>query len=119
MKTSKIFLHFFSFFFFLIFLVSCSNDPLFKLLDSKKTGVNFNNKIELTAAYNPINLEFIYNGGGVAVGDFDLNGLPDLYFTGNMVSNELYLNKGKLQFENCTKIAGVGTNNFGLLLPLL
>ena len=112
MKTSKIFLHFFSFFFFLIFLVSCSNDPLFKLLDSKKTGVNFNNKIELTAAYNPINLEFIYNGGGVAVGDFDLNGLPDLYFTGNMVSNELYLNKGKLQFENCTKIAGVGTNNF-------
>ncbi len=83
----------------LFLLLSCSKDQtLFKLLDSKKTGITFNNLITETDEFNILTEEYIFNGGGIAVSDFNNDGLPDLFFTGNMVSNELYLNQGNLTF---------------------
>jgi len=92
-----------SFFFF-----SCKQKPkLFQLIPSEHSGINFNNKIIESDSINPIDATNMYNGGGVGVGDFNNDGLQDIYFTGNMVSNRLYLNKGNLQFEDITKNAGV------------
>src|SRR5215211_8335259 len=85
-----------------IFFSSCKKGPLFKLTDSSKTGITFNNKIIETDSLNPIDVTNIYNGGGVGVGDFNNDGLQDVYFTGNMVSNKLYLNKGNMKFEDVT-----------------
>src|SRR6266487_4938874 len=65
------------------------------------------NKIEENDSLNPIDVTNIYNGGGVGVGDFNNDGLQDLYFTGNLVSNKLYLNKSNLKFQDVTKEAGV------------
>jgi hypothetical protein len=98
-------------FFSLIFLNSCKNNPtLFKFIPAEYSGVDFNNKIVENDTLNPIDVTNIYNGGGVGVGDFNNDGLQDLYFTGNVVSNKLYLNKGKLKFQDITKEAGVDGN---------
>jgi hypothetical protein len=75
---------------------------------SSKTGIHFNNKIVENDSINPIDLTNIYNGGGVGVADFNNDGLQDLYFTGNLVANQLYLNKGNFEFQDVTKKAGVG-----------
>lgn len=80
---------------------------MFKKLDAKKTGLNFKNEIIENDSINPIDLEFLYNGGGVAVGDFNRDSLPDLYFTASTTSNKLYLNKGDFSFEDITTTAGV------------
>ena len=98
----------------LIFLIqSCSKqNKLFVLLKSEKTGVEFNNKITETDDFNILTDEYIFNGGGVALADFNRDGLPDLFFTGNMVSNELYLNKGYLKFENVTDSAKLNSTGF-------
>ena len=73
----------------------CKNEKtLFVLLDSKKTGIDFNNQITETDSLTIFNSEFIYNGGGVGIGDLNGDGLQDIYFTGNQVENKLYLNKG-------------------------
>lgn len=88
---------------------SCKrNTKLFQLVSSGHSGIDFNNKIVENDSVNPINLINIYNGGGVGIGDFNNDGLQDIYFTGNMVSNKLYLNKGEMQFEDVTDHAGVG-----------
>ncbi len=90
------------------FLLSCnSNSTLFNKLSSDATGITFTNVITENDSINPIDLEFLYNGGGVAVGDFNNDGLPDLYFTASTTSNKLYLNKGNLQFEDVTAKAAV------------
>lgn len=87
---------------------SCkTNNSLFHLVSSDKSGIHFNNKIVENDSINPIDLTNIYNGGGVGIGDFNNDGLQDIYFTGNLVSNKLYLNKGKLKFQDITKEAGV------------
>src|SRR5688572_4615415 len=91
---------------------SCSNNSVFRLRNSSETGITFNNKIVEDSAVNPIHLEFIYNGSGVAVGDFNKDGLPDLYFTGSRVQNELYLNKGNLKFNNVTAESGTGGGKY-------
>ena len=77
----------------------------FELLDSNYTGVNFTNSITETKEQNYYNFEYVYNGGGVAIGDINGDGLPDLFFTGNSTSDKLYLNKGNLQFEDITATA--------------
>ncbi|MEJ7766354.1 MAG: VCBS repeat-containing protein [Chitinophagaceae bacterium] len=82
--------------------------PLFKLLPSSQTGINFTNTITETDKLNILNEAYIYNGGGVGLGDFNNDGLVDVYFAANMVSNKLYLNKGSLRFEDITDSAGVG-----------
>ena len=91
-----------------LLLFSCKNKTtLFKKLPSSHTGITFNNVVKENDSINPIDLEFLYNGGGVAVGDFNNDGLPDLYFTASTTSNKLYINKGNLQFEDVTAKAGV------------
>ncbi|MEO6357354.1 MAG: VCBS repeat-containing protein [Ferruginibacter sp.] len=92
----------------MIFLPSCKNKhTLFTKIPSSKSGITFNNKLVENDSINPLDLEFLYNGGGVAAGDFNNDGLPDLYFTASTTSNKLYLNKGGLKFTDITTEAGV------------
>ena len=86
--------------------------PLFKLLSPNETGVNFANTITTTDSLNVQTDSYVYNGAGVAVGDIDNDGLPDIFFTGNMVSSRLYLNKGAMRFEDITERAGVVTKRW-------
>ena len=82
-------------------------NTLFNQVTAEKSGIHFINIIEDNDSLNILDVENIYNGGGVGVGDFNNDGLQDLYFTGNTVSNKLYLNKGDLKFEDVTDAAGV------------
>ncbi|HET9385170.1 MAG TPA: VCBS repeat-containing protein, partial [Gemmatimonadales bacterium] len=84
--------------------------PLFTLLSARHTGVGFANTIRTDDSINVQNHVYIYNGAGVASGDIDNDGLPDLFFSGNMVSSRLYLNKGDMRFEDITESAGVQTS---------
>ncbi|MBN3521860.1 VCBS repeat-containing protein [Algoriphagus lutimaris] len=107
----------FSFFGILFFsfygFVSCKEkDSLFELKDPEATGIYFNNEIVETDSFNILTDEYIFNGGGIAVADFDQNGLPDLFFTGNQVSNKLYLNQGEFKFEDVSSEAGIEAPNF-------
>ncbi len=83
------------------------SDTLFTKLASNETGIDFNNKLTETHTYNYFTYPYMYLGGGVAVGDVNNDGLEDLFFTGNMVENKLYLNKGNMQFEDITESAGL------------
>jgi len=80
---------------------------LFELLPPQRTGVTFANRLPDDTAFNILNYMYYYDGGGVAVGDVNNDGLPDLYFTSNVGSNRLYLNKGDYRFEDVTERAGV------------
>lgn len=97
-------------------LFSCK-DPtpisLFRLIPSAESGISFSNTLTENDTVNIIQYLYCYNGGGVAVGDLNRDGLPDLYFSSNQESNRLYLNQGNLQFEDITASAGVaGTGNW-------
>ena len=81
---------------------------LFKQLDSSITGINFRNDIIEDEYTNAIVYEYTYNGGGVAIGDVNNDGLDDIFFTANQQSNRLYLNKGNLKFEDITAASGTG-----------
>jgi len=100
----------------LISLLVCSCDkgqsdfvqtPLFSLLDEKQTHIGFLNQVEYTEEYNTYTYRNFYNGAGVGLGDFNNDGLPDIYFCGNIVDNKLYINKGNFVFEDVTERAGV------------
>ena len=98
-----------------LLLLACGREaspPLFSLLSSHQTGVAFTNTITTNDSVNVQNDVYIYNGAGVAVGDIDNDGLPDLFFSGNMVSSRLYLNKGNMRFEDITESAGVQTSRW-------
>ena len=93
----------------ILLLFACNDQhTLFKKIPSSHSGIHFNNSIVENDSINPMDIVNIYNGGGVGVGDFNNDGLQDIYFTGNMVSSKLYLNKGKFEFEDVTDQAGVG-----------
>src|SRR5437773_3356137 len=98
----------------LLWLSGCSRKdrPLFKLLTPAQTGVAFANTITTNDSANVQSDPYVYNGAGVAVGDIDNDGLPDIFLTGNMVSSRLYLNKGNMRFEDITQSAGVKTNRW-------
>ncbi|MBC8172679.1 MAG: VCBS repeat-containing protein, partial [Chitinophagales bacterium] len=83
------------------------NGKLFTLFTGATTGVNFNNEIKETFDLNYYRYGYSYNGSGVGVGDVNNDGLPDLYFTGNVVPDRLYINKGNLQFEDVTEKCGI------------
>jgi hypothetical protein len=87
-------------------------NPLFTLIAPEQTGITFENTITESLNGNVLMYEYFYNGGGVAVGDLNGDGLDDLYFTGNQMPNRLYINKStrggeSLKFEDATEKAGV------------
>jgi hypothetical protein len=88
----------------LLSLTSCSHSekPVFQLLNATETGIEFINEIPENDSFNILRNEYMYNGGGVGIGDLNADGLDDLVFAGNKVSPKIYLNKGKLQFEDIT-----------------
>ncbi|GAB4048600.1 VCBS repeat-containing protein [Spirosoma litoris] len=93
-------------------LTSCREKPLFERLDSSETGITFANTITDSDTLNILNYQYIYNGGGVGVGDFNGDQKPDVFFAGNQVSNKLYINEtespdSKLHFKDATQSAGV------------
>lgn len=96
-------------FIFQIFgMISCKEDnSLFTSIPSEFSGIHFNNRIIETDSINVLDFENVYNGGGVGIGDFNNDGLQDIYFTGNLVSNKLYLNKGGFRFKDITNEAKV------------
>ena len=97
-----------AFFISLTGLASCKkNQTLFEKIASSQSGITFNNKITENDSLNPFDVVNIYNGGGIGIGDFNNDGMQDIYFGGNMVPGKLYLNKGNFQFEDITKEAGV------------
>lgn len=91
----------------LIFPVTQSESPLFEELEPDHTGIDFRNVLVEEPGNNILESEFFYNGGGVAIGDFNGDGLPDIYFTANQGKNALFLNRGNFQFQNITAAAGV------------
>lgn len=103
----------------LISLVACNNkevaqseeevksETLFTLLEPEETGVTFINKVANKKNFNIFKYRNFYNGGGVAIGDINNDGLQDIYLTGNMEPNRLYLNKGDMKFEDISESAGV------------
>lgn len=94
-----------------LLLAACgTKQPLFSLLPAEKTGIRFANTITETDTLNPLKAPNMYNGGGLAVGDFNGDQKPDLYFTGNQVANALYLNKGDWAFREVAAKAGATGN---------
>jgi len=90
-----------------IMLLSCNNKPvLFNVVKADESGIDFANTITENDSINILDYEYVYNGGGVGIGDFNKDGLPDIYFSGNMVSNRLYLNKGGMKFTDITMESG-------------
>ena len=96
-------------FLWLIVLVSSCNrsHPLFESISSSHSGITFSNKIVENDSINPLSVVNIYSGGGVGIGDFNNDGLQDIFLTGGMVPCKLYLNKGNFKFEDVTARAGV------------
>ena len=109
LNSSKLLLkHFFYCFIFLYAFTGCdNNEQLFTQLSPSSTGIKFQNILQETDEFNVLTYGYLYNGGGVAVGDINNDSLPDLYFTGNMVGSRLYLNNGDFKFEEIAKNAGV------------
>jgi hypothetical protein len=97
-----------------VLLSACEiNDrPLFNKIDSDKSNIQFSNTLTENEEFNVSRFEYVYNGGGVAIGDINNDGLEDVFFTGNTVSSALYLNKSKLVFEDITEKSGVSTTQW-------
>jgi enediyne biosynthesis protein E4 len=82
-------------------------NQLFSLLNNRKTHIDFVNKVDYTEQFNTYTYRNFYNGAGVGLGDFNNDGLPDIYFCGNIAGNKLYINKGNFVFDDVTQKAGV------------
>ncbi len=101
------------FLFFIVLFTNCSKnnsenkDTLFTKLDSSATGINFVNEVKNGVNMNIFKYRNFYNGGGVAIGDINNDGLADVFFTSNLGENKLFLNKGNLKFQDISKKAGI------------
>ncbi len=99
---------------FLLFLgiTSCSDttkkDQLFELLTPRETGLDFSNDLSYDRDFNVYKYRNFYNGGGVAIGDVNNDGLVDVYLTANQIENKLFINKGDFKFEDITESSGTG-----------
>src|SRR4026208_587402 len=114
-------------------LFSCNDKKqnqaaMFEVLDSKATGIDFANKLTPTPQFNMFKYMYFYNGAGVGVGDFNNDGLSDIFFSSNQGENKIYLNEGGMKFKDVTKetkipqdggwstgVSVVDINNDGLL----
>ncbi|MEX0894877.1 MAG: VCBS repeat-containing protein [Balneolaceae bacterium] len=94
---------------FFLLAISCSpvEEKRFTLLPPAHTGIHFENRIEDTPEFNILNYLYFYDGGGVAVGDINNDGLSDIFLVGNETENGLYLNQGNFEFEDITESAGI------------
>jgi enediyne biosynthesis protein E4 len=97
-----------------LFLSCCGgkDQKIFDQLPASETGIDFNNRITENDTFNVLGFEYIYNGGGVGVGDINNDGLTDIFFAGNMVSSRLYLNQGNFVFRDITDQAAVSTTSW-------
>jgi len=84
-----------------------NGSTLFERIRPSDSGIDFANLLEYDEDFNIYKYRNFYNGGGVALGDINNDGLTDIYLSGNRVDNRLYLNKGDFQFEDITETAGV------------
>ncbi|MBS1504452.1 MAG: VCBS repeat-containing protein, partial [Bacteroidetes bacterium] len=84
-----------------------AKDALFQLVPSAESGISFDNKVSDEGGFNVFNYRNFYNGGGVAIGDVNNDGKPDIFFTSNQGENKLYINKGNWKFEDVSAKAGV------------
>ena len=98
-----------------LFFFSCSNernsDFPFDTLDPSNSGIHFSNDLVDTDSFNIMQYLYYYNGGGVAAGDLNNDGLVDLYFTGNQVNDALYINEGELSFKDVSQASGINDHN--------
>lgn len=101
-------------FFFWYLCVFFSDDlrgqPLFRLIPESTSGIRFVNQVIENDALHIFKYEYLYNGHGIGVGDFNKDGFEDIFIAGNVTPNKLFLNKGKLVFEDITRTAGVSGN---------
>ena len=106
---------------FFICLIACESDidkerlnestKIFDNITAESTGINFSNDLIENDSLNYLSYAYMYMGGGVSAADINNDGLVDIYFTGNMVPNKLYLNKGNMKFEDISEVAGVAGDN--------
>lgn len=98
---------------FTLILVSCSKPTKFQPVPSEYSGVNFENSIIETDSLNLLTYEYLYNGGGVGIGDFNNDGLQDIFFAGNQVLSRAYLNNGNFRFTDITeRFEGLANNQW-------
>ena len=95
----------------LLFLLSCQRKKsMFTSLPSSETHVDFENNLQEKPGLGILSYIYYYNGGGVAIGDINQDGLPDIYFTSNSLGhNKLFLNKGNFEFEDITERSGIAS----------
>ncbi|TNF43500.1 MAG: hypothetical protein EP311_03005, partial [Cytophagales bacterium] len=98
----------------LLLLISCKkeNETLFVRLENSKTGLVFRNDLKYTETVNPYTFRNFYNGAGVAIGDLNNDGLPDIFFARNQTSNRLFLNLGEMKFKDITLEAGLDSEGY-------
>src|SRR5215471_9641806 len=106
----KLFLIFYSCFVSFFLNAQGKDSSLFSLLDAKQTGVNFSNNIHEDDSLNVLRYEYLYNGAGLGIGDFNNDGLDDIFFSSNTSSDKLFINKGNFRFEDVTIAANVAGN---------
>ncbi|MFT6808488.1 MAG: hypothetical protein ACJA01_001713, partial [Saprospiraceae bacterium] len=106
---------------FIIFFVQCTSDQKaapatfeFQKILASQSGLDFSNNLTPNVGnkFNLLDFDYFYNGAGVGVGDFNNDGLPDLFFAGNQVDNRLYINQGEFKFEDITKTSNVNQGKY-------
>ncbi|MCP9763023.1 VCBS repeat-containing protein [Lacihabitans soyangensis] len=94
-----------------ITFLSCKDNTLFTKIEASDSGIQFSNRIIENDSINILDFEYVYNGSGVGIADFNKDGLQDVFFSGNQVANKLYLNKGDFKFDDISSKAGIEASN--------